>query len=185
MLAGLCQCLKGIRQGCCAGSYCQGCAAAFKGSDTLFKDILCRVCQTSVDVTCITKSESVSSMLGIVEYIGCGCIDRYGSGIRYRICLFLSDVQLSCFKSPVFRIFNIFSHDGNLLFYTNFMLCRSLFPVFFQFSIFCRMCGFCFISYSSVQQHIRSLLMRTAYIYICVASFVPVKIILSQWGLCV
>ena len=122
MLTGLCQSLECVGQSCCAGSYCQSCAAALQGSDTLFKDILCRVCQSAVDVSGITKSESVSCMLRIMEHIGSRCIDRYGSCVCNRICLLLSDVQLSCFESPVFRIFNIFSHDGNLLFYTNYIL---------------------------------------------------------------
>ena len=67
-------------------------------SDSLFKYVLCRVCQTSVNVTCICKSESCCCMCRVLKYIRCCLVNRYCSGIRCRIWFFLSYVKLKCFK---------------------------------------------------------------------------------------
>ena len=52
-------------------------------------------------------TETVSCMLRVMEHIGSGCVDRNSSCVRYRICLFLTNVKLSRLKTPVLRIFNI------------------------------------------------------------------------------
>ena len=46
----LCQCLNGISNCCCTGSSSQCGNAAFQCGNSLFKDILCRVGQSAVDV---------------------------------------------------------------------------------------------------------------------------------------
>ena len=98
------QCLECITQCCCSGCNCQCCNSAFQRCDSLFKNILCRISKSSVNVSCITKSKSVCCMLWIMEYVRCCSVDWNCSCICYRICFLLSDVKLSCFKSPVFRI---------------------------------------------------------------------------------
>ena len=71
----------------------------------LFKYVLCRVCQTSVNVTCICKSESCCCMCRVLKYIRCCLVNRYCSGIRCRIWFFLSYVKLKCFKFIIAHIF--------------------------------------------------------------------------------
>ena len=107
VLARLRQCLEGIVNCCRAGSNCQSSYAAFQGSDTLFEYAFSRVRQSAVDIAGITKTETVSCMLRVMEHIGSGCVDRNSSCVRYRICLFLTNVKLSRLKTPVLRIFNI------------------------------------------------------------------------------
>lgn len=53
-----CKCFDRISNRCCSGCCCKCCNSAFKCCDSLFKYILCRVSQTSVNVTCVCKSES-------------------------------------------------------------------------------------------------------------------------------
>ena len=92
------------------GSRCQSqtCASTLEGGQSLFQHVLCGIGQSSIDITGIRKAETVSSMLTVVKHIGSGLINRHRAGIRGRICLFLSDMKLKCFKS-------IFAH-----FYTPF-----------------------------------------------------------------
>ena len=69
MIPVLCKVFDCVCDCCCTGSYCKCCAATFKSCDSLFEYIFCRVCQTSVDVTCICKSETCSCMVAVTEYI--------------------------------------------------------------------------------------------------------------------
>ena len=63
------QILNRIRNRCCSGSYCQCSHAAFQCCNTLFKYILCRVCQTSIYISCITQTKSCCCMFAVTEYV--------------------------------------------------------------------------------------------------------------------
>ena len=87
-----CQCLDRVSDGCRAGSKCQGCAAALQCGDPLLKDVLCGVGQSAVDITCIRKTETVCSVLAVMEYIGSGLVNGYCPGIGCGVCLLLSNM---------------------------------------------------------------------------------------------
>ena len=55
--------LNHIGNSCCTGSYGQGCNATFKLCNSSLKNILCRIGKSSINITCITKSETVCRML--------------------------------------------------------------------------------------------------------------------------
>ena len=86
----LCKVLDRVCDRCCTGCYCKCCGATLKCCDPLLEYVLCRVCQTSVNVTCICKSETCSCMIAVSEYIRRCLIDWYCSCICNRIRLFLS-----------------------------------------------------------------------------------------------
>ena len=90
----LCKVLNRVCNCCCTGSYCKCCCTAFKCCDSLLKNVLCRVCQTSVDVTCICKSETCSCMIAVTEYIRRSLINRNCPCIGYRVWSFLTYVKL-------------------------------------------------------------------------------------------
>ena len=52
--------------------------------------------------------EAVRRVLGIVENVGSGGVNGNRPGIRGRVRLFLSDVQLSGFKTPIGTVLDIF-----------------------------------------------------------------------------
>ena len=58
-----CQSLECISNCRCSGCDCQRCHTAFQRSDSLFKNILCRIGQSSVNIPCIFQSESICCML--------------------------------------------------------------------------------------------------------------------------
>ena len=86
----LSQVLDRVCDRCCSGCYCKCCCTTFKSCDSLLKYIFCRVCQTSVNVSCISQSETVCCMLAVAEYIGRCLVDRYCSCI----CLSCSEVKI-------------------------------------------------------------------------------------------
>ena len=88
------QCLDGIGDGRSAGRNSQGCSSALKRGNSLLQHVLGGVGQTSVDIARIRQAEAVSGVFAVVEHIGCGLIDRDRSGIRRRIRLLLSHMQL-------------------------------------------------------------------------------------------
>ena len=90
----LCKVLDCICDSCCTGCYSKCCGTTFKCCDSLLKYIFCRVCKTSVDVTCICKSETSCCVIAVSEYIRGCLIDRYCSCICNRIRVFLSYVKL-------------------------------------------------------------------------------------------
>ena len=94
MLACLCKRLNRIGDRGCTGCQCQRCDTALKRCDALLKDALCRVGQSAVDIACIRKTEACGCMCGILEYIGCGRVNRDGSCVRCGIRLLLTDVKL-------------------------------------------------------------------------------------------
>ena len=90
----LCKILDGVCDRCCTGCYCKCCRTAFKCCDSLLEYIFCRVCQTSVNITCICKSETSCCVIAVSEYIGRCLVNWYCSGICNRIRTFLSYVKL-------------------------------------------------------------------------------------------
>ena len=69
MLAFGCERLDRVCDRSRAGSESQSCYAALESSDPLLKNALCGVCKSAVDVACVRKSETVSGVLGVMEYI--------------------------------------------------------------------------------------------------------------------
>ena len=63
VLTCFCKCLECIGDCGCTGSNCQCCNAAFKSCDSLLENIFSWICKSSVNVSCITKSEAVCCML--------------------------------------------------------------------------------------------------------------------------
>ena len=63
MVASLYDILQSVGDGGCTRGHSQTCHTTFEGCDTIFKDALSRVGQTSVDVACITETETVGSVL--------------------------------------------------------------------------------------------------------------------------
>ena len=63
VLTCFCKCLECIIDSCCTGSNCKRCNSAFKSSNSLLENILCRVGKSSINISGIAKSETVSCML--------------------------------------------------------------------------------------------------------------------------
>jgi len=83
-----------VRYGCCARSQGQSGRTSFEGGDTFLEDVLSRVGETPVDVPRIPEAEPVGCMLGVVEHVRGGQVDRNGPGIRDRIGLLLTYMEL-------------------------------------------------------------------------------------------
>ena len=91
-------CLECISECCCTTSYCQSCHTTLECCDSLLERILCRICQSSVNVTGISQTETICCMLAVVKYIRRCQINWYCSCIGYRVCLFLTYMKLLCLK---------------------------------------------------------------------------------------
>ena len=89
MIPGFCQVLNGIGNCCHTASYCQRCRTAFQCGNSLFKHILCGICQTSVNISAVCQSESCGCMVAVAKYIRRSLINRYCSRICYRVGLLL------------------------------------------------------------------------------------------------
>ncbi len=87
-----------------AGSQGQRRAAALQGCQPFLQDLLGGIGQTAVDIAGIGQAETIGGVLTVVKNIGGGLVDRHRTGIRGRIGLLLSDVQLKGLKS-------VFAHD--------------------------------------------------------------------------
>ena len=84
----------GVVNGCCSGSYCKCCNAALQCCHSLLENVLGRVSQTTVDVSCILESESCCCVIGVIEYERRCLINRHCSCSGCRIRIFLSYVKL-------------------------------------------------------------------------------------------
>ena len=117
MISILCKVFDCICNCCCTGSYCKCSCTTFKSCNSFFKNIFCRVCQTTIDVTCICQSETSCCMIAVTEYIRRSLVDWNGSCVSNRIRLFLSYVKLKCFKFE-FSVFScdFFTHESDPLF---------------------------------------------------------------------
>ena len=83
----------------CTRSNCQTGYTTFEGSYTVFEYALCRVGQATIDVTCVTESEAVGSVLRVAEHITCGLVDRHRTSVGSWIWIFLTYMQLKCLKA--------------------------------------------------------------------------------------
>ena len=88
----------GVSEGCSTGSDGETGDTAFEGSDALFKNILRRVGEAAVDVAGILQVETVRSVLGAVENVRGGLVNRNRAGIGCGVCLFLANVELKSFE---------------------------------------------------------------------------------------
>ena len=77
-----------------AGGYREGRDAALQGCDALFQHLLRGVGQAAVDVARVPQAEAVGGVLGIVEHIGRGGVNRHGPGVGGGIGLLLADMKL-------------------------------------------------------------------------------------------
>ena len=75
--------------------------AAFKRGNAFFKDVLRGVGESAVDVAGVAQRETVCRVLGIVEDVRSGGVNRNGAGIGGGVRLFLTDVKLQGFKMIV------------------------------------------------------------------------------------
>ena len=89
---------NGVSKGCRTGCNGKACDASFQGGDTLFKNVLGGVGEASVDVARVFQVETVGGMLGAVEHVGGGLVDRNSAGIGGGVCLFLAHMELEGFK---------------------------------------------------------------------------------------
>ena len=115
MLSGFRKRLDRIGDRCRAGRQCKRAASVFQGGNPRFKHAFRRICQPAVDISRILQGEAVGRMLGVMEYIGSGCVDRNRPCVCCGVGLFLADVKLLGFNTPVFRISDI---------------CHFMFPLF-------------------------------------------------------
>ncbi len=94
MVAILHDVLQGVGNGCSTRGDGKTCHTTFERCDAIFKHTLCRVRQTTVDITGITQSETVGGVLRIVEHIAGGLVDGHGTSVGCGVCLFLAYVKL-------------------------------------------------------------------------------------------
>ena len=90
----LCQSLYRIGDRRRAGSDSKSRYAALERRDALLKHALGGVGQTTVDIACVSQTEAVGGVLGVVENVGSGGVDRDGARIGCGIGLFLANVKL-------------------------------------------------------------------------------------------
>lgn len=69
--------LQCVSHCCCATGNGETCHATLESRDALLEDTLSRVCETAVDVACVTKTEAVCSVLRVTEYVRSGLIYRH------------------------------------------------------------------------------------------------------------
>ena len=88
-----------VRDRGCTGADSKRIHTAFQRSDPFFQDLLCRIGKTSVNMSALGKFKPGCRLRAVFKNIGCRLIDRNGPGVRGGIRLFLSDMELHCFKS--------------------------------------------------------------------------------------
>ena len=102
--------LDGVVDGGGAGSHSQGSHAALKGCDALLEHILGGVGQTAVNVAGVLQVEAVSGVLGVMEHVGSGLVNRHGAGIGDGVSLLLANMPLQGLK----MVFTL-AHDKILI----------------------------------------------------------------------
>ena len=103
MVAGLAQRGDGEKLGGLAGGGREGGDAALERRDALLEDVGRRVRDAGVDVTELCEAEEAGAVLGVIEDVGRGLVDRHGAGVGRRVGL-LSGVKLEGFKVVVFGV---------------------------------------------------------------------------------
>ena len=98
VVASLGQRLNGIGDGGGTRSGSQSRHATLQCCEALFQHILGRVGQAAINITGIRQPEAGRRMGAVAEDIGSGLVNRYCTGIRSGIGLFLTNVKLQGFK---------------------------------------------------------------------------------------
>ena len=91
--------LQSVGNGGSARSDSQTSYTTLEGSHTVFEYTLSRVGQATIDITCVTESESIGSVLRVAEHITCGLVDRHRTCVGSWIWVFLTYMQLKCLKA--------------------------------------------------------------------------------------
>ena len=94
MITLLCKIFNCVCDCCCTGCYCKCCRTPFKCCDSFLKYIFSRICKTSVNITCICKSETSCCVVTVSEHIRRCLVNRHCSCICNRIWTFLSYMKL-------------------------------------------------------------------------------------------
>ena len=84
----------GVGNGSCTRSDSESGDASFEGSDTFFEHTLSGVIDTAINVTASLQNEAVGGVLGIVEHVRGGLVNRNCAGIGCGVCGFLANVEL-------------------------------------------------------------------------------------------
>ncbi len=98
MISRFCHCLERIGNSRRAGGNSQRRNATLQCCNSLLKDILCGIGKTSVNIPGILQGKPGFCVITVAEHKGRCLIDRNGTGIRYRIRLFLADMKGKCLK---------------------------------------------------------------------------------------
>ena len=115
MVTGLGECLQGVGDSGSTGSNGEAGHAALERGDTVLKDALGGVGQTTVDVTGVGKAKAVGGVLGVAEHVARGLIDRHGAGIGCGIGALLANVQLQGIETKgVLGVVDELAHDDLL-----------------------------------------------------------------------
>ena len=102
--------LDGVVDGGSAGSNGQSGNTALQSRDALLEHILGGVGQTAVNVAGVLQVEAVSGVLGVMEHVGSGLVNRHGAGIGDGVSLLLANMQLQGLK----MVFTL-AHDKILI----------------------------------------------------------------------
>ena len=94
MITSLSNVLQSIGDGSSTRGNSQSGYTTLEGSHAIFENTLRGIGQTSIDVTCITQSETIGSVLRVVEHIARGLIDGHGACISCGVSLFLAYMEL-------------------------------------------------------------------------------------------
>ena len=113
--------LQSVGNGGSTRSDSQTSYTTLEGSHTVFEYTLSRVGQATIDVTCVTESEAIGSVLRVAEHVTCGLVDRHRTSVGSWIWIFLTYMQLKCLKAK----FLFCTH--NLCPFFNFTLIFNLF----------------------------------------------------------
>ena len=100
--------LNGIGDGGSAGGQGQGCYTSLQRRNPLFQHILCGIGQAAVNISGIRQTEAGRCVRGVVEHIGGGLVNGDGAGIGGGIGLFLTHMELQCFKFIMTHFDNLF-----------------------------------------------------------------------------
>ena len=91
--------LESVCYSCCTRSDCQASYTTFEGCYTILEYTLGRVGQTTIDVTCVTKTEAIGCVLRVAKHITGGLVDRHRTSVGSWIRVLLTYVQLKRLKA--------------------------------------------------------------------------------------
>ena len=115
VVAGMRNGLKCVGHRGCTGCNTECCNTTLEGGDSLLEDILGRIRQSRIDVSCILQCETGSCMIGIVKYECAGLVNRNRSRTGRWIRVLLSYVDGLGIKSVISVYIWLLRHDVLLL----------------------------------------------------------------------